>query len=504
MVEYFIKRPMLLCSIGCIIISVTGFYMPRTLIFILCFLSVIIGILVYKAKDRKLLFLSSLIFIMTLSTMSTVNNINTLSEYASSSCEAQLTVISTDFKCDDFYVSQVSVLKSDVLPRGTKLTVFYTPLNLSAGSKINANINIKEIKDSYSKRDSFSKNIFLSGNLKNIKQIDSKPNFILNYAEKIRNYIKTKLFGNLAYKEASTLSALIYGDKSYFSDEFYSNVKSSGVAHVMVVSGLHLSVMVGITDIISKKLFYNRFLRAVLIILTTLFISALCGFTMSILRAGLTYFIMSTGLMLDRKGKSDNSLGFALTLILIFSPFAIFSLALQLSVLSTYGILAVALPVSGFIRKRELIPNKRVLNIFDCVLMTLSASLFTLPVTIYVFGYTSTVSVFTNLLISLAVTADIYLAVFAILLSAIFPFWSEFLFLPCSLVTRYVNFVIDFLGSMPFSVIRLPEIYAFLAGILIFGVMWLLLACKNRINMLKLEEVKNKIIKEGGKKVRWR
>ena len=136
--------------------------------------------------------------------------------------------------------------------------------------------------------------------------------------------------------------------------------------------------------------------------------------------------------------------------------------------------------------------------------MTLSASLLTLPITIYIFGYTSTVSVFTNLLISLAVTADIYLAVSALLLSSIFPFWSKFFFLPCSLVTRYVNLVINFLGSMPFSVIRLPEIFAFLAGILIFTVMWVLLACKNRINMLKLEEIRTKIIKEGGRKVRWR
>lgn len=504
MVEYFIKRPMLLCGIGCIIISLTGFCLPELLFYILIFLSILIGIFIYKAKDKRALILLALIFIMTLSTLNSANNINKLSRYGSSSCEAQLTVISTDYKCDDYYVSDVAVSKSDVLPKGTKLTVFYEPMGISAGSHIIADINIKRIEDSYSKRDSFSKNIFLKGNLRNIRPIDSKPNFILYSAERIRNYIKTRLFGNMGYSEASTLCALIYGDKSYFSDDFYNNVKSAGAAHVMVVSGMHLSVIVSITDILSKKLFYNRFVKAFLIILTTLFVSVLCGFTMSILRAGLTYFIMAVGIMLDRKGKSDNTLGTALTAILISSPFAIFSVALQLSVLSTFGILAVAIPVSSFIKERELIAKGWLLSLTDIILMTLNASLLTLPVTIYIFGYTSTVSVITNLLISLAVTADIYLAASALLLSALLPFGSEIFFYPVYIVTKYINSVINFLGSMPFAAVRTPKIYAFFAVILIFAAMRILLACKNRINMLKLKELRTKIIKEGGRKVKWR
>ncbi len=478
--------------------------MPELLIYILISLCLIIGILIYKGKAEKLLFISALIFVMTLSTLGYVNNINKLSLYGSSSCEAELTVISTDYKCSDYYVSDVAVSKSDVLPKGTKLTVFYEPVSISAGSLISADIDIKRVEDSYSKADCYSRDIFLKGNLKNIKLKKSNYNFVLSAFEKLRNYIKAKLFDNMDFSEASTLCALIYGDKSYFSNEFYGNVKSAGVAHVMVVSGMHLSVIVSIVSIISKKLFYNRFINAFLIIITALFVSALCGFTMSILRAGLTYFIMAVGIMLDRKGKSDNSLGSALTVILISSPFAIFSVSLQLSVLSTFGILAVALPISDFIRKRELITNKRVLNILDCVLITLSATLLTLPITIYIFGYTSTVSIITNLLISLAVTADIYLAASALLLSALFPFGCVIFFYPVYIVTKYINSVINFLGSMPFAAVRTPKIYAFFAVILIFAVMRILLACKNRINMLKLKELRTKIIKEGGRKVKWR
>ena len=51
---------------------------------------------------------------------------------------------------------------------------------------------------------------------------------------------------------------------------------------------------------------------------------------MSILRAGITYLFFAVSVAIGRDRDSVNILGAALTLILIFSPFAVFSVALQL------------------------------------------------------------------------------------------------------------------------------------------------------------------------------
>ena len=40
-----------------------------------------------------------------------------------------------------------------------------------------------------------------------------------------KSYIKNQLFAHLGYKEASTLCALLYGDRGYFTNEFYDCVK---------------------------------------------------------------------------------------------------------------------------------------------------------------------------------------------------------------------------------------------------------------------------------------
>ena len=128
----------------------------------------------------------------------------------------------------------------------------------------------------------------------------------------------------------------------------------------------------------------------------------------------------------------------------------------------------------------------------------------TAPVTVNSFGFISTVGLITNLLISFAVTVIIWLAVLSLAVNLIFPGLSGVLFLICEIVTDYVNFVINYFGGMGFAVIYTPQFFAVLIIVLIIAVFYILLTCKNRIDMLKLKEMRKKIISEGGKRLKWR
>lgn len=503
MCDYLLKRPMLLTALCCCAVSVFSFYSKLSLIYIMLSLSVLIGILIYIQADKRLIFISALIFAMCLSCNATSDKIERLSYYGNNGFKAELTVISNDYKSDEYYISTAEVMKSETLPKGTRLTVFYEPMKLSEGVRISADIRVKKIDDVYSKKISYSEGIYLKGNLKNISILSNREDFVLTAAFKIKEYIKTQLFGNLGYGEASTLCALIFGNRDYFTNEFYGCVKVAGVSHVMVVSGMHLSIIVTLLIRLLEKLFYNRFVKAFVIIFTVIFLCVICGFTKSILRAGITYIIMAIGIMLDRKGVSENSLGAAITIILIYSPYAIFSVALQLSALSTFGILAVALPIIDYIKNKGIIQSNTVLYILSSLLISLSATLLTLPVLIKIFGYVSTVSVLSNLLISPAVTISLYTSIAALVIGGIFPFLNNVLYLPTGIITKYINCVIKFFGKLTFATANVPEYLSYIAAFLIFLVLWGLLACKKRRNMLRLEGMRNKIIKEGGKRLKW-
>ena len=499
MFDYLFKRPMLLTGILCSIISVISFYRSDLLLTVTVIVSIIIGMLFYNKAHRKLIFVSALIFVMCINCSLWQNRINNISYYGNSTCEAEFTVISTDYKCDDYYISTAQVMKSNILPKGSKMSVFYKPLKIEEGQRISAKVRVKAATDRKTKQMKYSKGIFLTGNLSNVIILENNEDFILKSISGIKTYIKNQLFSHLGYNEASTLCALLYGERDYFTDEFYECVKSAGVSHIMVVSGLHLSIIVLLTLKFIEKIFYNPIAKGFAIIFTVMLLSLLCGFTMSIMRAGITYIIMSFGIMIDRKGPGENHLGTAVTIILILNPYAVFNVAFLLSVFATLGILAVAIPVLEYIKDREFATNKITKEITSNIIVTLSATVMTLPLTIYVFGYISVVSVITNLLISFAVTVSIYTVIFALILSAVFPFLANIVYIPAGLITKYINSIIIYFGKLPFATVNTPYYITYISIFIIFLIIWALLACKKRRNMLRLKEMQEKILKEGGK-----
>ena len=405
------------------------------------------------------------------------------------------------YKADSYYIADIEIINSKFLKNSTVSATLHTP-DISMGDVLSAELKFSILQDSY-KSQSYSKEIYLSAYAKNEKLLD-KEDFILKGINRIRNYISKTLFKYMDYSEAATLTALIFGDKSYFTEDFYLAIGRAGVNHVMVVSGMHLSVIVAIFAFINNKFVYNRYVKAVIIFGVVFAVSALCGFTMSIMRAGITYLIMALGLVLGRENTPANTLGAATVIILFISPFAIFSIALQLSLLSTFGILCVALPIVNFLLSRKLIHSTISVSIITNILISLSALILTLPVCIYVFGFVSKVGVITNLLIGSAVTVALCLAVLALIINLVFPPAAKLLLFLCEGVTFYINRVITILGNTEKSILSVDKYLAFIAAGIIIVILYSLIACKKRIDMLKLKNKREKILDEGGKRLKWR
>ena len=178
-------------------------------------------------------------------------------------------------------------------------------------------------------------------------------------------------------------------------------------------------------------------------------------------------------------------------MLLINSPLIILNVGFQLSVLATFGILAVALPICEYIKEK--FNSKITVWALQTVTVSLAASLLTLPVIIKVYGYVSTV----------AVTLCLSVSVATLILNLLFPFAASVVLHITDLVVRYINSVILFFGELPFSTCRTPEYMIFAALGLIFAVFFIMLACKRRQDMLKLKAINGKISREG-RAGRWR
>ncbi len=498
MTDYLIKRPMLLCAVISTLICVGGYYSKNALLFIGILIISIIFFMLYKRLSPTVIF--SLLFALAVvfRVLFQFPIIDKAVSVDGSQCRGEYIVIEEPQLMGEYYVTTLETERSEFLQKGTKVKVVYYKGDISLADYITADIFLESLESSSYKLSSYSENVFLRGYAENIKQ-NGKTEFILRNIAKLRNFIKQKIFKNYSFNQASTMLALVTGDNSCFSHEFYSNLKRAGVTHIMVVSGMHLSVIVAFLLTVAEKFFYNKYFKAFVIFVAVLTVSMVCGFTMSIMRAGITYLLIAFSLLIERPNTPTNTLGTAVCFILLSSPFAIFNVAFQLSVLSTFGILAVAVPVSEYIKENELIKNKILLKLIGAVLISLSAAIMTAPIVIYCFGYISNVLLITNLLVCFPSTLALVLGIIGIIL----PIFSEPFFLFSNIIIKFINWVINYFGNLPFSITVLPKFFAFLATVIIIVVLWGLLACKKRIDMLKLNKVYEKKIKEGGKSIKW-
>jgi len=222
---------------------------------------------------------------------------------------------------------------------------------------------------------------------------------------KLRAAIKSSVEDFLPGENGGLVTALLLGDTSGLSAHTKEAFSRTGVAHIFSVSGLHMSVWVMSVMALLQALRVRRRIAAAVSIIFIFLIIGLSGFSTACMRSGFMYLVMLAGYFFRRKADPLNSLGFAIFLIVLLLPFAAMSVGLQLSFLSTLGIVTLYNPLVKPIFRRinpiGFIPLKYVLKVIaGSVCVTASAVVFTLPVMITVFGTVSLITPISNLLLN--------------------------------------------------------------------------------------------------------
>ena len=492
---------MIAAAAGAVTVCICGFYSELWLFgvsVIFCF-----GLVFFIIKKNVGMIVAVIMILaVALCCFSKLREVDRLQKLRDNLSGIKAVFIENTYENDTVCLGTIEVLESDDIKPSTKpstkLSVWYDPCALEPGEIFTADISPEEIENDY-KASNYSENIFLSGTMTKVETVGAYDP-VLKTAEDIRDYIRSSLFRNMDYDDASTVCALVFGDKRFFSDEFYDNVRNSGVSHVMVVSGMHLSILVTSVLKVTEKFIYNPRIRALTMFMAVIIMCLICGFTMSIMRAGVTYVIMAAGLLLNRPYSGENALGTAVVLISMASPFAIFSIAFQLSVLSTFGILAVALPVCGFIKDRKIINSRVLRGAVESAVISLSALVMTLPVAIQIFKSFSCVSVITNMLISIPVSVSLVVTVAALIIYPVLKIPAMLMFYAAGLIVKYINRVINFMGELSFAVVEFGETGVYVSLAVIAVIFWIMIYCKKRADMIKLDEIRRKIIAGKGKR----
>ena len=146
-------------------------------------------------------------------------------------------------------------------------------------------------------------------------------------------------------KTGGVLAAMTTGDRSYLSSAMRSAYRGAGLAHVLVVSGMHVSILCG--DILSTLLPYEweqsyrrRRRRAVFRSLLAFLLMGVTGFTPSVCRAAVAVWVGALGVWLYGPPDTLTSLAVAGIVMTAGNSYAVCDIGFELSFAAVVGTVA--------------------------------------------------------------------------------------------------------------------------------------------------------------------
>ena len=226
-------------------------------------------------------------------------------------------------------------------------------------------------------------------NLQEIKLIEIKQSG--NYLYKLRGKIISFYQKTLPEPHSSLIAGMTLGSKSSIPIEFWESLKKSGTAHVVVASGMNVSLVAGF--LIGLLVLFLPRRKAIPLTLLGIWIYAiLCGFEAPIIRAAVMGSVAFTAVYLGRVAYAFRTLLLTVMLMLVVNPDWVRDIGFILSFAATASLLIFESRVRRFI---SFVPG-----IFREGLSTsLAAQIGVFPILYYTFGYFNPLSPLINALI---------------------------------------------------------------------------------------------------------
>lgn len=231
-----------------------------------------------------------------------------------------------------------------------------------------------------------------------------------------KEYIRNRLTGLMQGDSAGLAVGMLTGDTDLLSDSAYSDFRRSGLSHVLAVSGMHMSIIVlSLYKLLcgaSRR--YVRLWAAICMAVAVLY-AGISGFSQSVVRSCIMVCILFAGKLISKRADTLNSLGLAAFAITFFSPYAAVDWSFMLSFSATLGIVLMSKYINRFSSSlcRKIKPSWLavfLIKALNAMGISVAATVFCLPVTVFFIGRISLVFLPANLLTMYAVSAALILS----------------------------------------------------------------------------------------------
>jgi competence protein ComEC len=260
-------------------------------------------------------------------------------------------------------------------------------------------------------------------------------NVLQRVAVSARHRLEQSLRASLPARDAALMAGLLLGSRSDLPNDIKESFRATGVFHLLAVSGGNLAMVIAPLVLLLRRAGLSKRAAAAAGIPAVIFFVLLTGAGPSVTRAGFMALLVLLGTVLRREKDAVNTLGAAVSILLLSSPGLLFDLGFQLSVCATLGILLFARPIEHRLAPllQKGLGEKLGLLAAQGLSVTFGAQLLVEPISLHNFGAFSTIAPLANLLVLLFLEPVVQLGSIAAIIGLASPLLAMLLNLPVRL-----------------------------------------------------------------------
>ncbi len=300
------------------------------------------------------------------------------------------------------------------------------------------------------------------------------------------NQTLSRVFLNNTDEETGGLAAaLLLGNREHLSHEVNRNFTRTGTSHILSLSGMHMSIIMGLLMFLLKKLRVNHKLIAILLSVCSVGYLYLTGFSLAATRSVLMLLSVYAGMFFFARSDPLTALGLAAAVIVGVTPYSILDAGFWMSFSATLGLLVYLPPIDRYMS--ELFSKRKLLRLLWKVvwkiLALFAATLFAMiPLAVIMCIFIQETSLYTMLasaVLSLPTAGMIVCSLFYLVFHKV-PILCELLRFA---LEKLAHFMIDYTAETASSeeiVVSLHYPFTFVFMLLLGGALLYSLAWKSK------------------------
>lgn len=455
---------------------IMGLYLKISIVFCLCIIFIILAFYICKKMNKKLIII--IIIIILFSSLYTIYRCYLFENKYEDIDNVKLIgkIINVESKNEYYMTYELNVKKLNNMDKfkGDKILIKVKKndkINLNLGDivQVYGKIKAPEVRRNYKgfnyKRYLNSKNIYTVVNANYIKIINKNDKLNIFY---IKNQIINKLESILKEDNSSICLALTIGYKINITDDINEYFEKSNLLHLLAISGLHITYISMILNSILRK--FTKRKTKILIIFFLCFYILITNFIPSIFRVCIMQIMILISSLIYRKSNIITNLFISALILLIINPLVIYNIGFVFSYVGTISIIIfnkyikrlfdlIEIKFSGILKMKiskeknnfGICVSKIYKKIREISIVTISANILLIPLSMYIFNSFSFTFLLSNILVQPILPYIIIISIIQIVLSFLSIKLGSIFSIITKMGIEIFLFIVRICSDIPFS-----------------------------------------------------